>query len=136
MPRRPVNVAPVTIEEFDPEDPRIEGKDPTMIPGHPRCNYEKYFASEERADIVMQGDYENRQFTTYHFNFNGYRSPDYPYNQMVMMPMTFARMAMLTGKASTSHAALKAEVEGQKGRPWDGEPLPGPFSGEIASTKF
>ena len=133
MPRKLASVAP--LEEFDPEDPRIADKDPTMIPGHPLCNYAKWMAAQELVDVVMQGDYENRHFKTYHLSFNGFRSPEYPYNETVQMPKPFAVQALLSGRASTSNVALRRELAGQIAAPIEG-PIAGPISGDLASDKF
>ena len=133
MPKRPP--VPTIDDELDFEDPRLAGKDPTLIPGHPLCNYTKYLATCETADIVMQPDYENRQIKTFRMSFNGHPSPEYTYGQMHLMPWPFAVQAMLTGRASTSNAKLLREVNGQVADPKEG-PQPGPISGMYAGEKF
>jgi hypothetical protein len=133
MPRKPAPVAP--LEDFDPEDPRIAGKDPTMVPGHPLCNYEKFLAAQPKVDVVMQPDWENRHLKTFHLGFNSYQSPEYPFNETVRLPRPLAVLALLTGRATTTDGELMRELAGQIGHPKEG-PQPGPLSGAIADPRF
>ena len=131
MPKHRTVQTVVESSDWDPEDPRIAGKDPSMTPGHPQCNYAKYLEAQPKVDIVMTGDYENRQYKTFRLRFNTYTSPEYPYGQTVYVARPLAVNALLTGRATTSDRELMRELDGQIRPPIEG-PLPGPFSGEYA----
>lgn len=126
---------PSKIAEPEPqidlnEDPRTAGKDPTMIPGHPQCNYEKWMATQRKVQVYCPSDQRNPQFRALRLSFNGNHHLEVPYDQHVSVPKPYAEQILLGSMGTTTDAELIKSLEGQIARPITG-PIPGPFSGKL-----
>lgn len=125
MPRP--TIAPQPLVEVDDQDPRIAGKDPTMIPGHPQCNYEKFMAAQRKVTVYCPSDQRNPQFKTISLSFNGAHSITVPYDRHYEVPLPYAAMILLGKKGTTTDAELTQSLMGQMAEPMT--TLAGPLSG-------
>lgn len=107
--------------------PKIDEQDPTMIPGNPACNYEKYLAAQPKIWVSLPSDQRNPQYKTRRLTFNGHPL-EIPLDKMVEVPKPYAIQVILSGIGTTTDAALMKEFEGQIAQPITG-PIPGPISG-------
>jgi hypothetical protein len=109
--------APEVVAAVSDEDPRIAGKDPSMIPGHPQCNYEKFMAAQPQSIVLCRSDQRNPQFKSLHLTFNGAHSIDVPYDRHVKVPRPYAAMIVLGSLGMTTDEELVRDLEGQIGVP-------------------
>lgn len=115
------------------EDPRIAGKDPSMIPGHPQCNYEKFMAAQRKVTVICPSDQRNPQFKTLKLSFNGHQI-EVPYDRPVEVPEPYGAQVVLGSLGTTTDAKLMQQFAGQVSRPITG-PIPGPLSGSYADEQ-
>lgn len=71
--------------------------DPTMIPGHPLWQPEKYFKTQKMVTVFARGDRMNPQFTEDTLSINGYPWT-FKYDQPEVMPYAFAAILESSGR--------------------------------------
>lgn len=112
------------------DDPRINGKHPSMVPGHPECNYEKFMAAQRKVTVVYPSDQRNPHYTTIRLSFNGSHSIEIPFDRPVPVPLPYAELIVLGAKGTCMDEALVASLKGQMSIPPAGQ-LRGPLSQQL-----